>query len=53
MNEQIKDNFLKIAFLWIIVSAIITIPASCGKAVQAFYHQVILKDQIVGQPRVY
>lgn len=35
--------------MWIIVSAAFTLPASCAKAVHAFYHQVIVKDQIVGK----
>ena len=53
MNEELKDKIIKLSLIYIVISALITIPVSCGRAVQAFYHQVIVKDQIVGQPRIY
>jgi len=50
MNEHVKDCIAKVALIWIITGAVLTLPAACSKAVHAFYHQVIAKDQVVGEP---
>ena len=50
MNEQIKKSFIEIVTIWFIVGATLTIPAACSKALHSFYHQVVIKDQVVGQP---
>lgn len=43
MNEHVKDCIIKIGFMWILLGAAFTLPASCCKAVNAFYKQVIQK----------
>jgi len=44
MNEHIKDYIVKVTFMWLLVGAAFTIPASCCKAVRAFHEQVIKKN---------
>lgn len=42
--EIVKTNLLKIVGMWLLVGAAMTLPASCVKAVHAFYTQVVAKD---------
>lgn len=44
MDSHLKDSIVKITLLWLAVSALLTLPASCVKAVHAFHEQVILKN---------
>jgi hypothetical protein len=43
MKEQVKDYLLKAGIMWLFVTTAFAIPASCVKAVHAFYKQVIIK----------
>lgn len=53
MNREDKDAFIIIVISYFLTISFFGLLSSCAKAGSAFYHQVIIKDQVVGQPKNY
>jgi hypothetical protein len=50
MSEKDKQNFVTFALIYFCVFGIMSITGGLLKAASAFYHQVIIKDQVAGEP---
>lgn len=44
MSENVKDALIKAGFIWLIVTASVTLPSGCIKAAKTFQHQVLDKN---------
>lgn len=50
MSQEEKDRLLKFALIYFCVFGIMSIIGGILKTSSLFYHQVILKDQVAGEP---
>jgi len=50
MTEEDKNTLFKFVLIYFFVFGILSVTHGWLKACNSFYHQVIIKDQVVGQP---
>ena len=50
MTEENKNNFVKYMLIYFCVFGIMSVTVGLLKTANLFYHQVIVKDQLAGEP---
>lgn len=50
MSEEDKNKLFKFILIYFCVFGVMSVTGGLLKTASAFYHQVIIKDQVAGEP---